>query len=540
MPADADALLNAWMLEELERNPVRASSLGLEGYDDRLGEFGAAKWREEPGRDRRWAGRLSELPLDELPLDTRIDVALVLSHLSGRAAMEDWEAWRRDPALYLDPCLQGVFSLFLHRLRPEAELVAAAASRLAKVPQVLAAGRANLEADLASPLVVERAMRGARAGATWWRDLLPGEVADPSLRADLAAAAGPAAEALDDFCALLGALVERARGDWALGEARYTRLLTERELLGFGATDLHEKGEAAWAALNRDMTELAVRLDPDAAGWHEVVARLGDDHPAGPDELLAAYDRCSAEARQFLVDRDLVSLPEGERCEVEPSPLFQRPVLAVASYNAPPAFSDSRTGHFFVPFPAASASPQVVEERMRDNNHAAIPTITAHEAYPGHHWQLTWSGQSSRRVRHLVRTPYFTEGWGLYAERVMWEEGFFADPRQELGHLDARIFRAARIVVDTALHCGDMTVDQAVEVMQTRASLTESVARAEVARYCAWPTQAASYLTGSLEIERLRNRWQTEGRGSLRAFHDTVAVSPGLPVALVERELFGP
>ena len=92
-------------------------------------------------------------------------------------------------------------------------------------------------------------------------------------------------------------------------------------------------------------------------------------------------------------------------------------------------------------------------------------------------------------------------------------------------------------MVDTSLHCGDMTFDEAVEFMQTYSPLTEAVARVEVTRYCAWPTQAASYLTGSLEIERLRERWLASG-GGLRDFHDRLAGSGGMPVALAERALF--
>jgi uncharacterized protein (DUF885 family) len=98
-----------------------------------------------------------------------------------------------------------------------------------------------------------------------------------------------------------------------------------------------------------------------------------------------------------------------------------------------------------------------------------------------------------------------------------------------------RIFRAARIIVDTALHCGDMDFDEAVTFMQTSASLSEPNARAEVIRYLAWPTQAASYLTGCLEIERIRARYLEEGRGDLRSFHDEIAATGSLPIALAER-----
>jgi len=120
----------------------------------------------------------------------------------------------------------------------------------------------------------------------------------------------------------------------------------------------------------------------------------------------------------------------------------------------------------------------------------------------------------------------------------MREQGFFAaDPKAELRQVDMRQFRAARIVVDTSLHLGEMTVDDAVTFMSTQASLTPDVARSEVARYCAWPTQAASYLTGALEIARMRDDWLGDGRGTLRDFHDTIAGLGGLPIGLAEQAL---
>ncbi len=233
-----------------------------------------------------------------------------------------------------------------------------------------------------------------------------------------------------------------------------------------------------------------------------------------------------------------MSFPAGEECSVEPSPPFQRPVLAVASYFQPPAMRPSLKGRFNVPYPPEGTSDHDLAERLADNSYANMATTSVHEAYPGHHWHFVWLQADAAPIRRLVTTPYFVEGWALYSERMMREQGFFTDPSQDLCHLAARIFRAARIVADTSLHCGDMTFDEAVDYMHTNSPLTEAVARVEVTRYCAWPTQAASYLTGSLEIERLRERWLAQGN-TLRDFHDRVAGSGGMPVALAERALFG-
>jgi uncharacterized protein (DUF885 family) len=144
-------------------------------------------------------------------------------------------------------------------------------------------------------------------------------------------------------------------------------------------------------------------------------------------------------------------------------------------------------------------------------------------------------------VRRTFRTSYFTEGWALYAEQMMREQGFFEDPRHEMSQCEAMLFRAARIVVDTSLHLGEMSFEEAVRFMMTKANLPEPTARAEVGRYCSWPTQASSYLTGCLEILALRDRHlagQSSRDGAvLRDFHDRLAGSGGLPPALAAQAL---
>jgi uncharacterized protein (DUF885 family) len=302
---------------------------------------------------------------------------------------------------------------------------------------------------------------------------------------------------------------------------------------------LRERGRREYERLSSELRELAQVID-HTDDWPRVLLDLNRDHPATPEAMLATYADWTERARQFLQDRQLVTLPSGEECRVEPSPLFQRPVIAVASYNNPPPFSPSMRGYFFVPFPPDGAPPNEVQQRLENNSFASIPTTSVHEAYPGHHWHLVTAKANPSRVRRAFRTPYFTEGWGLYAEQVMREQGFFTDPRQEMSQVEATLFRAARIIVDTSLHIGDMSFEEGVEFMRTRANLPEPTARAEVTRYCAWPTQASAYLTGQLEILRIRSRFLDQELGSLRDFHDRIAASGGLPIALAEQAALTP
>ena len=297
---------------------------------------------------------------------------------------------------------------------------------------------------------------------------------------------------------------------------------------------LRIRGRAAYAELEEEMRSVALDLR-GTDDWREVVDELNADHPDSPESMLDGYTDWTERCRRFLVDRELVTFSEGEECVVVPSPVFQRPVLAVASYFRPPAFGPSRTGHFFVPYPPDATPAEEVAARLRNNSWNSMPSIAAHEAYPGHHWHLTVA-KESRPLRRVLSSTFFVEGWGLYSETLMREQGFFSDLAHELCHLDMRIFRAARIVVDTSLHLGEMSFDEAVGYMHDNASLSEPNARAEVARYCSWPTQASAYLTGSLEIERMRTAYLTDG-GDLRSFHDALAATGAMPIALAEREL---
>ena len=530
------ALADAFLDELWQDSPVLATQLGVEGFDDRLDDLSESSFEQRRRRSAAWLERFDQLPDTACQsLDDRLDRDLIRSQLRGRAIVEDWLMWRRQPETYLNPGLGGVFNLFLHRLKPDAELVRAAVSRLRAIPRLLEDGRANLKAELAPRLYVERAIRQAHAGARYMGEILPNEVEDAQLRAELADWGGIASGAMQVYAAWLEeSLLPTAMGAYAIGAERYSGLLREKELLADDVVSLRERGRREYDRLADELRGLA-RVIGQTDDWQRVLRDLNQHHPDTPEAMLQTYADWTARARQFLIDRELVSLPPGEECSVEPSPLFQRPVTAVASYNSPPPFSSAMRGHFFVPFPPDGASAEEVQQRLENNSFASIPTTSVHEAYPGHHWHLVVAKANPSRVRRTLRTPYLTEGWGLYAEHVMREQGFFTDPRQEMSQVEATLFRAARIIVDTSLHIGDMSFDEAVEFMRTRANLPEPTARAEVARYCAWPTQASAYLTGCLEILRIRARYLADRRGTLRDFHNTLARSGGLPIALAEQ-----
>ncbi|WP_049871974.1 DUF885 domain-containing protein [Catenulispora acidiphila] len=464
-----------------------------------------------------------------------IDRDLVRAQLRRQGIMAERQVWRRDPGDYVTTALFGLYLPLEQKTRPEERLAEETLAKLKQVPEVLAACRQNLDPAVAPKLLVDRALGQARTGRAFLTGALPAMLADEGLRAQVAEAAEPAAAAFDELAAHLADFAERCEGDWRLGEQTYSRLLQDVEMLGYDTAELHRRGQAAYDRLNTEMQELAARIPGGSRDWRATMEMLCEDIPPTEEAMLAEYTAETERARQFTKDHDLVSFAPGEQCLVQPGPEFVRAVLSVASYSRPPALTSSRTGVFNVPFTPAGSAPEAVRGRLKTNARVSMPTIAVHEAYPGHHWHLSWVADQGRPVRSTFTTPYFTEGWAMYIETAMREQGYFADPRHELGHLDARIFRAARIVVDTALHTGEMGIEEAERFMASKASLTPETAKGEVNRYCAWPTQAASYLTGCLEIEAIRAEYVKQGKGTLKQFHDTIAGSGGLPLGLARR-----
>ncbi len=543
------AVLSDLLRADFAASPVSASGFGLTAYDDRLDDVSADAFRARDADAAGFLAKLEAIDDEGLTADERIDRDLARAVLRGRLIMAPFEAWRRDPVTYSTPITGGVFALFLHRLRGEADIVDASIARLEGVGALVDAGIANLDASLAHPLIVERGLNAAKGAVRYVRDLAWLDVQDPAGQARMRAAGGDAAVHLERYVAHLESFLPSASGSWQLGEEGYSRILREREVLPDDARQLRERGQREFDRLDAEMAALA----RDATGNADYIAVLRENdthHPPTEQAMLEAYTEWTEKARRFLVDTRLVTLPAGESCAVVPSPVFQRPVVGVASYIAPPSFSDRLKGHFFVPFAPDGASDEEIQGRLSNNSYGSIPTTSVHEAYPGHHWHLVMRKANPSEVRRVYGTPYFNEGWALYSERVMRERGFFEDPLHELQHLSATLFRAARIIVDTSLHLGEMTFEEAVAFMRDKAALPAPVAIAEVGRYCWWPTQASSYLTGCLEILDIRRRY-LEARGFagveakdvpvevIRDFHDAITSSGSLPLGLADRSVMG-
>jgi uncharacterized protein (DUF885 family) len=530
---DFERAIGDLMAREFEESPVWASLLGRDGYDHRLDDCSETGFERRAAEDLLWLQRFATVDTTDLTFDQSIDLDLVVAHLGQRVALAGWQGWRRSPEAYLET---GITELFLLALRTEDEFTEAAAARLRAVGSVLADAERNLDSSLASALVVERGLAQCVANIGFARNDVVGLARHPANRQRLREAGETGALAYERFAAFLRGLLPRCSGTYVFGEGRYQAVLNGGELLDLDVASLRRLGWDEYHGVAELMSGLAAAISGGADDWPAAVRRLQGAHAGTIEGMRSEYESMCDRARRFLTDQGLVSSPADERCEVIPAPAAVRATLAVASYMSPPMFKPSKVGHFFVPYPVDPDDAEEVRGLLESNATYSVATTAVHEAYPGHHWHLM-TMKAARPIRRLFTSTYFIEGWALYAEAVMREAGFFS-PEEELGQLEARLFRAARIVVDTSLHTGEMSVEEAVTFMHDRALLPLPTARSEVARYCSWPTQASAYLVGAVAIERARDDWLAGG-GTLRAFHDALAGSGAMPVPLAVRAARG-
>ncbi|MGH2402766.1 MAG: DUF885 family protein, partial [Candidatus Limnocylindria bacterium] len=288
MPSFAE-LSNEFLDAEFAESPVRASGLGLTEFDEQLDDLSESAFERRRRNDSEWLERFRAVDGGSLGFDELIDRDLVVSILRGRQITDDFEVWRRQPDTYLNPGMTGIFSLFLHRLRPMDELADAAVARMRLIPDNLGDGMRNLRPDMVPEIFLDRAANQARAGARYVREILPAQMEDGALRAKLAEAGEATASAYDGYVAFLEEMRPTASGEWMLGEERYSALLREKELLGFGARELRDRGQAAYDELAAELTRCARELR-GTDDWKQVLDELNEDHPRTPEAMRVGYE----------------------------------------------------------------------------------------------------------------------------------------------------------------------------------------------------------------------------------------------------------
>jgi uncharacterized protein (DUF885 family) len=548
----ADRFHERW----LRANPFAATMYGIPGYDDLLpddSEAGQQAWRAEAEEFLKAAADAALQPVTGQRVTgqpvTGAD-AVTLDCLSQAAAQEiagvdlapdEYNVTAMQysgPAAFLALTARTVLvdsdaaEAYLTRLRGSGawldqgtERLRAGASRgrLPVAPlaeQAVDWAREIIASPDTSPVLAPRPPRGWAGTAAW----------EAGVRAALDDVVTPA---LSRWAEAVRELLPRARPadhaglSWLPGGGGdYARAIRIYTTLPLSAEELHQTGIDHVAALEARAVSLGKSLG--LSGRDEVFAAIRDsagrlDPADAVSRALAAVRRAEERAPEFF------PAPLPPPCAVTPMPDVVA-LAGAAPHYTPPRLDGGRPGTFWF-------------NTLRPTAGTGwdIDVVAFHEAVPGHHLQLSRLQLLSdlpalQRQRSL---PVFSEGWGLYAEQLAEETGLYADERGLLGMISTALMRAVRLVVDTGLHAFGWSQERAVAYAVEHVPLPAQFMADEVNRYIVMPGQALCYLTGKLEIERLRelSRRRLGPAFSLPAFHAAVLDHGSLPMPTLERSI---
>jgi uncharacterized protein (DUF885 family) len=514
-------------------NPLVGTYLGIHTEDHRLGDATRDAVLAELAAEKAHLAAIEALDDAGLSPDARLERDLEVHNVRrGIFDTEVVRVWERRSTA-LDVIGDGLFLIFAQDFAPLDERLDSIASRLEAVPEYLTQSRDRAVVPQVRAWQ-ELEIESAADLPSFFEEIVKAGVDLPDAdQRRLVAAADAARAAIGAYGAWLKDSLARGTDDWALGRETYDELVGLRAFDGLDADAILEIGgdqlEMNKAARIRAATEI-----DDRATEAEVIDRIKSDHPATFEEALGAYRDVMLRARQHLIDRDIVTVPPDERIDVIETPEYLRNVIPFAAYFSPPKF-DPRPKGIYIVTPSVGHDPNA----MREHNFSSISNTSIHEAYPGHHLQLSVANSHPSLTRLMTDAPEFVEGWGMYSEQMMREQGFDAAANFRLNlHTDA-IWRACRIILDVRMHRGEIGVDEAIRFLVEQTSFEEANARAEVRRYTYTPTYQLSYLLGKVLLLALRADEQTRlgDAFSLRDFHDTLLRNGSLPISFHRRIL---
>jgi uncharacterized protein (DUF885 family) len=536
---DADEFVE----ELLEEAPVAATQLGDHRYDDRLPDYSAEAMARQRKIIGQWRDTFEEYDTGGWSTDALIDrtlmVQLCKQLIRGYDALRTHE---RDPGEVVGQALNGVYLLIVRDFAPLPERMKSILGRARHLPRLLDEGRRLIKPADVPPVWAQIALETTRQSIGLFTALLPRLAEEtPELKADVLAAVEAASIALNAHAEWIeGTVTPQAAGEFPAGRELFNEILREDHMVDYDATELEATGRRLIEETAAQMSVLAREMDPDKT-VDELIEASKANHPAA-GELLDVYRREMEKARQVVIDRKIATLPAGEHIRIEPTPAFLRPIIPYAAYMMPGFLEKDQEGIFVVTPVGEDADPEAAEQKLRGHPLASIPVTALHEAYPGHHLQLTFANQVGSLPRKLggFLSTLFIEGWAFYCEELMEELGYIDQPIQKLARLQAQLWRAARIVLDVSLHTGEATVEEAIDFLVEQAGLEPADATGEVRRYTQSPTQPQSYLMGKLEILEIIDEYKRRHPGaSLREMHDAILGCGSLPPRLMRLSLFG-
>jgi uncharacterized protein (DUF885 family)/dienelactone hydrolase len=517
---------------ELERKDEDDESVGLR-------DVSLQGFRKEIDTRRQLLEKIRRIDAGGLSREEDIDRRLMIGLLESTIhTAEARRLWENDASLYVPASEIG------RALEPTApgspqQRAAALTNLLRQVPARIEQGRKNLVKPPRS--YTESAIFRTEGTIKLLRSDTPGLAKEAGAQGKaLNAAAASALTALDSYGKFLREdLLPRSTGTWVFGKENYDYVLKHRWFLDADADAILARGQQAFAETEALAQQVAQRIQPGAKHWTEVYETLKDDHPAA-DGIKQAYQAKIDAAQAFVIEHRIVTLPPDERVITIDTPPALRRSSPFGTFQSVDPFGDDREGKLVLTPIEEWMTPAQRNDRLRSHHTAWIPIIAVHEAYPGHHVDGLIRQANPRLLRKAVREPIMSEGWGLFTEEMMYEQGFLQGDDVRLTQLRNRLWRAARVIMDVSLHTGRMTYDEAVTFLAEKVRFDRYAAALDVDMYTLRPTYVLGYLIGMQEIEGIRKDYIAKyGEPSPPSeFYDRLLSVGSIPPALVRESLF--
>jgi hypothetical protein len=525
-----------------ERHPTSATFDGLHTHDDLLEDFSRSSVDAQVRELGDFGRRLAAIDPAGLRPTERLERPVIEANIKARLyELEAVRAWERSPQFYAEIIGTSLAGQVLFDYAPVEERARRIQSKLRQIPRFVQSARDNIKDP--PGIFVKVALETLRGTIRFIEEDLPIALAaidDLHLLGDLADSCQESAAALRAYSTYLEEeLGPRGRGSFRLGKDVFEEKLRLDEGIGVDSAELLDIAMRELRAVQEEFRRAASRAD--SGDPVEVWRRIKGDHPPA-GTLSAVVEQQLADLLAFIQQEQLITVPDGERVRVAPTPRFYRWTFA-SMWTPGPFEARPLHAYYYITDVDASWPAERQAEHMRDLNFGALWAISIHEVYPGHflHYQHLRRIESKLRKSILFASASFIEGWAHYVEQMMVEAGFGrSDPAVRLGQLAEALIRLCRMIVGIRLHTEDLSVEQGVRFFRDEAYMEEGSARREAERGTFDPAYVV-YSMGKLMLLKLREEFRAQegGKFSLRSFHDALLANGTVPFRLHRQLLLG-
>jgi uncharacterized protein (DUF885 family) len=521
--------------------PTQATAFGVLGYDDKLESFSKGARQEAEKVLSQWESFCQKTNTKNFSLEDKIDFELMKAELFlQRYFFSEFCQWEKDPSLYPETALQSIYYLLKKsdvKKNGEALLL-----RLKKIPNLFKEAKENLKNP--PKIFCDTALEVVEGGISFFKSLTIENLPFPKkLKNECKKERLNVLDGLENYRIWIQhVLFKSAKGNFAAGKFLFNHLLKQVHLLPYDANDLKAIGEENFQKTLRLLKHMARKIDAEKS-WKEILLENSKNHPK-PERLIPTYATLMEKAKAFILEKRLAPIPKNEAINVNETPSFYRPFLPFAAYMPPPVFQNKGNAELWVTPIPKGLSQEEIEKRLKEHAYHKIPVIVLHETYPGHHLQFSFLRKAKSPL--VKRSFVSCEGWALYCEEMMHEEGFYTALGKnggaklykpgliELAQKRDELWRIARVILDVGLHTEKMKPETAVNFLSQKVQMPKAMAWGEVKRYVREATQPMSYFVGKMQILQLREACcQKKGKFDLFQFHKMLLESGPVPISLV-------